>query len=82
MSSIDDEIVDRIKAICLDDAKEKIREILQRQATEIWGEICEWEGKAPDAIFVKVSPENPHRRTLDDVMRKAIEIGVEVRVRP
>ena len=80
--SIDDILVDRIKAICITDAKEKAREILQGQATEAWAMVCEWEGKAADALFVKVSPENPHRRTLDDVMRKAIEIGVEVRVRP
>lgn len=80
--NIDDKIVNRIKSICITDAKEKAREVLQRQAETIWSEFCEFEGKAPDALVVQVSPDNPHRRRLDDVMRKAIEIGVEVRVRP
>jgi len=78
--SIDDILVDRIKAICITDAKEQAREILQNQATEAWARVCQWEGKAADALFVKVSPENPHRRTLDDVMRKAIELDVKINV--
>ena len=80
--NIDDLIVDRLKAITLTDAKERAKTVLEKQAIEAWSKVCEWEGKAPDALVVNVAPDNPHRGTLDDVMRKAIEIGVEISVHP
>ena len=80
--NIDDLIVDRLKAITLTDAKQRAKTVLEKQATEAWSRICEWEGKAATDPFVRVSPENPHRGTLDDVIRKGSEMGVAIDVRP
>ena len=80
--NIDDLIVDRLKAITLTDAKERAKTVLEKQAIEAWSRICEWEGRAPADPFVRVSPENPHRGRLDDVIRKANEMGVAIDVHP
>ena len=79
--NIDDILVDQIKAICVTDGRQRVQSILQRQATETWDEVCRWEGKKPTDLFVRVSPDNPHRRRLDDIMRKAVEMDVRINVR-
>ena len=74
-------LIERLKEINMNDAKMKAQEILQRKAEVLWEQVCSWEGKKTSDPFVRISPDNPHRRALDDIMRKANEIGVTINVR-
>jgi len=74
-------LIERLKAMNMNDAKLKAQEVLQRKAEVLWEQVCSWEGKKTSDPFVRISPDNPHRRRLDDIMRKAVELGVKVDVR-
>ena len=79
--SIDDEIVGRMKALTLADARNRVQPILEEKATTIWEQCCEYEGRKPTDPYVRISPDNPHRGRLDEVIRTAAEMNVRISVR-
>jgi hypothetical protein len=80
--NIDDEIAEQIRDMVHADARERIQKILQEKATAAWAKVCDWEGKKPTDPFVLVSPDNPHRGTLDEIIRTAQEMSVRISVHP
>lgn len=75
-------LIERLKAMNMAEARRQAQEVLQRQAEVLWEQVCSWEGKKTSDPFVIISPDNPHRRRFDDIIRKGVELGVKIRVRP
>ena len=75
-------LIERLKAMNMAEARRQAQEVLQRQAKVLWEQVCSWEGKKTNDPFVIISPDNPYRQRFDDIIRKGVELDIRINVRP